>query len=188
MPLHDVLDNPVWAAPTGPHASCAEVHGQAARYRSDITVFAALAAQTDPAAWQNLAELLGPGHGHRGARRRRCSRGRLVTTVVAGIRARGETPFLHTTATNTSAIRLYESRVHPPSPPSWPPGWVEQGYRRERAMSGPPGTAPPDRPTTPRRSETDHTQYTPPRSTAGTQERTALDAGIPEPGFWCGGG
>ncbi|MFM9371948.1 GNAT family N-acetyltransferase [Streptomyces sp. Da 82-17] len=35
--------------------------------------------------------------------------GRLVLAVSAGIRARGETPFLHTGAANTSAIRLYES-------------------------------------------------------------------------------
>lgn len=34
---------------------------------------------------------------------------RLVRAVVAGIRARGETPFLHTSADNTNAIRLYES-------------------------------------------------------------------------------
>ncbi|RLK53572.1 GNAT family N-acetyltransferase [Actinokineospora cianjurensis] len=33
---------------------------------------------------------------------------RLVLTVAAGIRARGETPFLHTGAANTNAIRLYE--------------------------------------------------------------------------------
>jgi len=34
---------------------------------------------------------------------------RLVRAVAAGIRARGETPFLHTGAGNTTAIRLYES-------------------------------------------------------------------------------
>ena len=34
---------------------------------------------------------------------------RLVLAVAAGIRARGETPFLHTAARNTDAIRLYES-------------------------------------------------------------------------------
>jgi ribosomal protein S18 acetylase RimI-like enzyme len=34
---------------------------------------------------------------------------RLVRAVAAGIRARGETPFLHTAASNTTAIRLYES-------------------------------------------------------------------------------
>lgn len=34
---------------------------------------------------------------------------RLVRAVAAGIRARGETPFLHAAAHNTPAIRLYES-------------------------------------------------------------------------------
>ncbi|WP_438295006.1 GNAT family N-acetyltransferase [Streptomyces sp. HUAS TT7] len=34
---------------------------------------------------------------------------RLVRAVAFGIRERGETPFLHTAATNTTAIRLYES-------------------------------------------------------------------------------
>jgi ribosomal protein S18 acetylase RimI-like enzyme len=34
---------------------------------------------------------------------------RLVRAVVAGIRARGETPLLHTAASNVNAIRLYES-------------------------------------------------------------------------------
>ncbi|MDX3452322.1 GNAT family N-acetyltransferase [Streptomyces sp. ME02-8801-2C] len=34
---------------------------------------------------------------------------RLILAVAHGIRARGETPFLHTAADNTNAIRLYES-------------------------------------------------------------------------------
>jgi ribosomal protein S18 acetylase RimI-like enzyme len=34
---------------------------------------------------------------------------RLVLAVAAGIRARGEIPFLHTAADNTNAIRLYEA-------------------------------------------------------------------------------
>ncbi|MGY1503322.1 GNAT family N-acetyltransferase [Streptomyces sp. QTS52] len=34
---------------------------------------------------------------------------RLVRAVAAGIRERGETPFLHAAAANTNAIRLYES-------------------------------------------------------------------------------
>ncbi|MGW5644495.1 GNAT family N-acetyltransferase [Saccharopolyspora sp. NPDC003752] len=34
---------------------------------------------------------------------------RLMRAVVAGIRARGEKPLLHTVASNTGAIRLYES-------------------------------------------------------------------------------
>jgi predicted GNAT family acetyltransferase len=33
---------------------------------------------------------------------------RLVLAVAAGIKARGETPFLHAAADNTGAIRLYE--------------------------------------------------------------------------------
>jgi len=32
-----------------------------------------------------------------------------VRAVAAGIRERGETPFLHTSAGNVTAIRLYES-------------------------------------------------------------------------------
>ena len=34
---------------------------------------------------------------------------RLVLAVAAGIRERGETPFLHVLASNTNAVRLYES-------------------------------------------------------------------------------
>ena len=34
---------------------------------------------------------------------------RLVGAVAAGIRARGETPFLHAAADNTGALRLYEN-------------------------------------------------------------------------------
>jgi predicted GNAT family acetyltransferase len=34
---------------------------------------------------------------------------RLVRAVAAGIRERGETPFLHAAASNTQAIRLYEA-------------------------------------------------------------------------------
>lgn len=40
---------------------------------------------------------------------------RLVLAVAAGIRERGETPFLHVLASNTNAVRLYESlgfRLH----------------------------------------------------------------------------
>jgi ribosomal protein S18 acetylase RimI-like enzyme len=56
-----VLDNPVWAALTGPHAHLAERNGQAARYRADASLFAALADFTDAQAWRDLAGLIGPG-------------------------------------------------------------------------------------------------------------------------------
>ncbi|MEW2625878.1 GNAT family N-acetyltransferase [Streptomyces sp. NPDC048106] len=35
--------------------------------------------------------------------------GRLIRAVAHGVRERGDTPFLHTSAKNTNAIRLYES-------------------------------------------------------------------------------
>ncbi|MDX3073689.1 GNAT family N-acetyltransferase [Streptomyces sp. NPDC088354] len=55
------LDNPVWFALTGAHARFAERHGRAVRYPGDMSPFASLEDQADPAAWADLAELLGPG-------------------------------------------------------------------------------------------------------------------------------
>jgi ribosomal protein S18 acetylase RimI-like enzyme len=204
-----LLDNPAWAALTGPHARFAERVGRAARYPVDVSPFTALADPADPRAWDDLAALVGPGnltpvtgatvappggwqvmesgqgvqlvdaslraepdpHAVRlgpddvpemldlvartqpgpflprtvelgtylGIRREGrlvamagerlhppgwteisavCTdpdhRGRglatrLVRAVAAGIRERGETPFLHAAAANTGAIRLYES-------------------------------------------------------------------------------
>jgi ribosomal protein S18 acetylase RimI-like enzyme len=205
----NVLDHPAWAALGTTHARFAERRGRAARYRSDVAGFHALADPSDPAAWADLAALAGPGAqvslagdplvpyagwavtdtvagvqlvdvavraepdpeavvltaadvpemldlvertrpgpfrartvelgtylgirrdgalvamagerlhppgwteisavctdpGHRG----QGLATRLVRAVAAGIRARGETPFLHTAAANTTAIRLYES-------------------------------------------------------------------------------
>jgi ribosomal protein S18 acetylase RimI-like enzyme len=202
------LDNAAWAALTGPHARFAERVGRAARYPLDVSPFTALADPADPRAWDDLAELVGPGtvtpvsgvrsapHGwetvqygegvqlvdtalrtepapeavrlgpddvpeilelialtepgpflprtvelgtylgirdrgrliamagerlrppgwteisavcthpdHRG----RGLATRLVRAVAAGITGRGDTPFLHASAANTGAIRLYES-------------------------------------------------------------------------------
>jgi ribosomal protein S18 acetylase RimI-like enzyme len=204
-----ILDNPAWAALTGPHARFAERVGRAARYPVDVSPFTALADPADPRAWEDLATLVGPGtltpvtgtpapppegwetvtsgqgvqlvdtalHAgpdpeavrlgqddvpemldliartepgpflprtvelgtYLGIRRDGrliamagerlrppgwteisavCTdpdhRGqglgtRLVRAVAAGIRERGDTPFLHATAANTGAIRLYES-------------------------------------------------------------------------------
>ncbi|MEV6597539.1 GNAT family N-acetyltransferase [Actinoplanes sp. NPDC051346] len=202
------LDNPVWAALTGPQAGLADRHGRAARFHPDVSPFAALADPSDREAWNDLRTLLGPGtgalvvglvldappsfdarpgvpgvqlvgHDYHGApdpeareltaadlpevldlvartrpgpfRERTVALGtylgirrggalvamagermrlpghteisavctddthrgaglatRLVGAVAAGIRARGEVPFLHVAETNTGAIRLYE--------------------------------------------------------------------------------
>lgn len=54
--------------------------------------------------WREISAVCtDPGHRGRGLGTR------LVRAVAAGIRARGETPFLHTAASNAGAIRLYES-------------------------------------------------------------------------------
>lgn len=55
------LDNPAWAALTGPHARFAERVGRAARYLPDVSPFTALDDPADPRAWADLAELVGPG-------------------------------------------------------------------------------------------------------------------------------
>ncbi|GAA3025534.1 GNAT family N-acetyltransferase [Streptomyces glomeratus] len=206
-PSH-ILDNPAWAALTGPHAHLAQRIGHAARYHEDVAPFHAVSDEDDPRAWADLAALVGPGgtasvrgvteapegweivrtgHGvqlvdtgvraepdreavrlgpddvpeildlvartqpgpylprtvemgtylgirHRGRlialagerlhppgwteisavctdpdHRGRGLAARLVRAVAAGIKERGERPFLHAVATNANAIRLYES-------------------------------------------------------------------------------
>ena len=56
-----VLDNPAWAALTGPHAHFAERVGRAARYPADVAGFHAVTDNDDPRAWADLATLVGPG-------------------------------------------------------------------------------------------------------------------------------
>ncbi|MEV0093784.1 GNAT family N-acetyltransferase [Streptomyces sp. NPDC050738] len=203
-----VLDNPAWAALTGPHAHFAQRVGRAARYPRDVAPFHAVTDEDDPCAWADLATLVGPGGSaavrgvseppngwelvrsgqgvqlvdtglraetdseavrlgpadvpeildlvartrpgpylprtvelgtylgirHRGRliamagerlhppgwteisavctdpdHRGRGLATRLVRAVAAGIKQRGEQPFLHAAATNTGAIQLYES-------------------------------------------------------------------------------
>ncbi|GLY02901.1 MULTISPECIES: GNAT family N-acetyltransferase [Actinoplanes] len=52
-----MLNNPVWAALSGPQACFADAAGDAARYRPEIAPFAALRDPADPAAWRDLAGL-----------------------------------------------------------------------------------------------------------------------------------
>ncbi|KIF04074.1 hypothetical protein PL81_20705 [Streptomyces sp. RSD-27] len=57
-----------------------------------------------PPGWTEISAVCThPGHRGRGLATR------LVRAVAAGIRERGEVPFLHTSAANTGAIRLYAS-------------------------------------------------------------------------------
>ncbi len=56
-----ILDNPARASLLGPHAHLAVSHGQAVRYRPDVSVFVTLPDEPDDAAWRDLAELLEPG-------------------------------------------------------------------------------------------------------------------------------
>jgi ribosomal protein S18 acetylase RimI-like enzyme len=56
-----VLDNPVWHALTGTHASLGERVGSAARYQSDVTVFCALDDDATSVAWNDLRDLVRPG-------------------------------------------------------------------------------------------------------------------------------
>jgi GNAT superfamily N-acetyltransferase len=59
----DPLDNWVWHSLTTEQAGVAERVGRAARYRPDVSVFAALDDDAGPEAWDDLARLL--GHGRR---------------------------------------------------------------------------------------------------------------------------
>jgi ribosomal protein S18 acetylase RimI-like enzyme len=56
-----ILDNPVWAALTGPQAAFADRYGRGARFLPDVSMFAALDDPTDPDAWHDLGALAGPG-------------------------------------------------------------------------------------------------------------------------------
>lgn len=55
-----VLDNPMWHALQGPHRRFALTNGQAARYDPEVTPFAGIPDDPDPAAWAELVALFGP--------------------------------------------------------------------------------------------------------------------------------
>jgi ribosomal protein S18 acetylase RimI-like enzyme len=54
------LDNPIYAALTGPQAALAEIHGSARRYPPEVAPFMGLAS-FEPAAWEDAARLAAPG-------------------------------------------------------------------------------------------------------------------------------
>jgi ribosomal protein S18 acetylase RimI-like enzyme len=55
------LDNPARAALLGPQAHLAVRHGQVLRFPADVSPFVGFPDEPDPAAWADLAELIGPG-------------------------------------------------------------------------------------------------------------------------------
>ena len=55
------LDNPVWHALTGPHATVAEGGEFARRYRPEFSVWCAVGDDADPAAWTEMRAVVGPG-------------------------------------------------------------------------------------------------------------------------------
>ncbi|NAZ75620.1 GNAT family N-acetyltransferase [Kineococcus sp. T13] len=59
--LEAALDDPVWAALSGPHAHLAEGAGAGRRYPADVSPFCGLADHDDERAWRDLAALAGAG-------------------------------------------------------------------------------------------------------------------------------
>ncbi|MFB9931762.1 GNAT family N-acetyltransferase [Amycolatopsis halotolerans] len=55
------LENPAWAALSGPHASFAEQKGQVLRYPVDVSPFLAVPDHPDERVWHDIADLIGPG-------------------------------------------------------------------------------------------------------------------------------
>jgi ribosomal protein S18 acetylase RimI-like enzyme len=74
-------------------------------FRDDAGALVAMAGQRmHPAGWTEISAVCtDPAHRGRGLA------ARLVRAVAAGIRAAGDVPFLHASASNTGAIRLYEA-------------------------------------------------------------------------------
>jgi GNAT superfamily N-acetyltransferase len=61
MNKDDVLDNAVWHAIDGHHHALANRVGSAGRFHRDVAPFGAIR-DDSPEAWNDLAELIGPGH------------------------------------------------------------------------------------------------------------------------------
>ena len=57
-----MLDNAAWAALNGPHRHLAQTVGSAARYRTDVSPFVAVADPGQPQSWADLADLVGAGN------------------------------------------------------------------------------------------------------------------------------
>ena len=120
-----VLDDPARASLTGPHAHFAQRLGNIVRYPAEVCPFVSLPRRPDEQDWADVAELVGRGailplvgvEGPLPAGWEIVMSGAgvqlvddvVVRAVAHGIKARGETPFLHAAAENIDAIRLYEA-------------------------------------------------------------------------------
>jgi ribosomal protein S18 acetylase RimI-like enzyme len=59
--MTDLLDNVVWHSIDGPRRALAERHGLAGRFDPEVSPFSAVADPASPAAWADLATLVGSG-------------------------------------------------------------------------------------------------------------------------------
>lgn len=88
----------------GPFAPRTVELGTYLGFRHDGALVAMAGERLHPPGWTEISAVCTDA-----AWRGRGYASRLVRTLVTGIRARGETPLIHAAATNTPAIRLYES-------------------------------------------------------------------------------
>ncbi|KIF71724.1 acetyltransferase [Streptomyces sp. AcH 505] len=94
-----ILDNPAWAALSGPHAHLAERIGSAARYPSDVSPFVAVGDPREPHSWADLAALIGPGG----------------TTVVTGV---GDVPDGWETLDSVAGVQLVATGLRTEADPA----------------------------------------------------------------------
>jgi len=88
----------------GPFLSRTVEMGTYLGVRTDGALVAMAGERLHPAGWTEISAVCtDPSHRDRGLATR------LVGAITAGIRGRGETPFLHVAGSNTNAIRLYQS-------------------------------------------------------------------------------
>jgi ribosomal protein S18 acetylase RimI-like enzyme len=88
----------------GPFAPRTIEMGRYLGIRRDGALVAMAGERAHPPGWTEISAVCtDPAHRGQGLA------GRLVTAVAAGIRDRGETPFMHVSGGNTNAIRLYQA-------------------------------------------------------------------------------
>jgi ribosomal protein S18 acetylase RimI-like enzyme len=101
--IPDVLDLVERTQP-GPFAARTIEMGTYLGIRRDGALVAMAGERVNPPGWTEISAVCtDPAYRGQGLA------GRLVRAVAAVIRSRGETPFLHASARNTNAIRLYEA-------------------------------------------------------------------------------